>query len=66
MTRDKAIDRASRCFVSGDFKEMMARRIAIPTESQNPERAQDLMRYLTDEMVPDFRSMGFSTESVTN
>jgi acetylornithine deacetylase/succinyl-diaminopimelate desuccinylase-like protein len=66
MTRRTAIDRATSAFTSGSFKTTLARRIAIPTESQNPERATDLMRYLTDEMVPDFTSMGFSTEIIPN
>ena len=66
MSREHAIARASEGFSSGRFKQMLARRIAIPSESQNPERAEDLMRYLTDEMVPDFQSMGFKTEIVAN
>ena len=39
MTRDDAIRQAQECFDSGDFQRTLARRIAIPTESQNSERA---------------------------
>jgi acetylornithine deacetylase/succinyl-diaminopimelate desuccinylase-like protein len=66
MTRAAAIARAVDAFDSGAFREMLARRIAIPTESQNPARAADLDRYLTDEMAPDFESMGFSTRILPN
>lgn len=66
MTRETAIAKAARIFSSGAFRDLMARRIAIPTESQNPDRADDLLRYLTDEMIPDFESMGFSTEILAN
>ncbi len=64
--RSAAIARATHAYESGAFRETLARRIAIPTESQNPERAEALMAYLQDEMVPDFAGMGFSTEIVPN
>jgi acetylornithine deacetylase/succinyl-diaminopimelate desuccinylase-like protein len=66
MTRDAAIDRSVGSFTSGAFKATLARRVAIPTESQNPDRAADLARYLVDEMIPDFQSMGFTTEIIPN
>jgi hypothetical protein len=66
MTRETAIACSVGQFTSGAFKAMLARRIAIPTESQNPERSGDLLRYLTDEMIPDFQSMGFATEIIAN
>lgn len=66
MSREKAINRAVETYTSGVFKSVMARRIAIPTESQNPARAADLARYLTDEMIPEVTAMGFSTEIIPN
>ena len=39
MSRAGAIARAERYFDSGAFKADLARRVAIPSESQNPERA---------------------------
>jgi acetylornithine deacetylase/succinyl-diaminopimelate desuccinylase-like protein len=66
MTRAAAIARAETAFDSGAFRDILARRVAIPTESQNPERAADLARYLTDEMVPDFERMGFSWRILDN
>ena len=46
MSRAAAIDRAERHFDEGAFRELLARRIAMPTESQNPERAGVLADYL--------------------
>ncbi len=60
MTRDDAIHQAQACFDSGDFQRTLARRIAIPTESQNPERAPVLRQYLEAEIRPAFEAMGFS------
>lgn len=64
--RSAAIARATHAYESGAFRETLARRIAIPTESQNPDRAEALMAYLEGEMVPDFAGMGFSTQIVPN
>jgi hypothetical protein len=50
MSRDRAIAHAERYFDEGGFFADLARRVAIPTESQNPERAADLRRYLDGEM----------------
>ena len=38
MSRDAAIARAKDYFDSGAFREDLARRVALKTESQNPER----------------------------
>jgi acetylornithine deacetylase/succinyl-diaminopimelate desuccinylase-like protein len=66
MSREKAVQHAVGTYTSGAFKILMERRLAIPTESQNPERKDDLIRYLTDEMIPEFASMGFKTEILPN
>jgi acetylornithine deacetylase/succinyl-diaminopimelate desuccinylase-like protein len=59
MTRATALQAAYRQFDSGEFKQVLARRIALPTESQNPERAPALLRYLDEEIRPAFEAMGF-------
>jgi acetylornithine deacetylase/succinyl-diaminopimelate desuccinylase-like protein len=59
MTRATALQAAYRQFDSGEFKQVLARRIALPTESQNPERAPALLRYLEEEIRPAFEAMGF-------
>src|ERR1700754_1886875 len=65
MTRAAAIARAEAYFDSGAFKTDLARRVAIPTESQNPERAGDLARYLSSEMVPALEKLGFTCRTLT-
>lgn len=61
MSRERAIASVFDEFDSGRFAAVMDRRIAIPTESQNPDRAADLKRYLDEEMIPAFTAMGFTT-----
>ena len=59
MSRERAIAHAERYFDEGGFFADLARRVAIPTESQNPERGADLARYLAGEMQPSFERLGF-------
>ena len=59
-TRAAAIQHAEAHFDTGAFRADLSRRVAIPTESQNPARAHDLSRYLTDEMIPMLTGMGFA------
>src|SRR5690606_9060817 len=66
VTREHALARAAASFDSGEFKTTLARRVAIPTESQNPERKQDLADYLDTEMRPAFESMGFTCQTLTH
>ncbi|MEA2919417.1 MAG: hypothetical protein QOJ15_11498, partial [Bradyrhizobium sp.] len=65
MSRAAAIARAETYFDSGAFKGDLSRRVAIPTESQNPERAEDLARYLSSEMAPALEKLGFKTRTLT-
>ncbi|TMH02984.1 MAG: M20/M25/M40 family metallo-hydrolase, partial [Betaproteobacteria bacterium] len=66
MTRAQAIANAERHFDSGAFRDTLARRVALPTESQNPERAPALVDYLDSEMRPAFEAMGFACETLTH
>lgn len=61
MSREAAIAAAEALFDKGQFKTDLARAVAIPTESQNPERAADLTRYLQDIVTPMLAEMGFKT-----
>ncbi len=65
MSRQDAIARAEAHFDSGAFKTDLARRVAIPTESQNPDRAADLARYVEEEMRPALEAMGFTCSILT-
>src|SRR5205807_2537927 len=59
MSRADAIARAQDYFDSGTFKNDLARRVAIATESQNPERVGELARYVETEMKPALEALGF-------
>ena len=59
MTRDTAIVAAREYLASGTFEEDLARRVAIPTESQTAEGLPHTRRYLELEMIPAFEAMGF-------
>jgi acetylornithine deacetylase/succinyl-diaminopimelate desuccinylase-like protein len=66
MTRDTATAAADAYFDNGGFKRDLARRVAIPTESQNPERAGELARYIQAEMQPAFEALGFRCRVLTH
>ena len=58
--RSAAIAAATTHFDDGSFRRDLARRIAIPTESQNPAAGPALKAYVHDEMMPAFEAMGFT------
>lgn len=64
MTRDQAVARAVEHFDSGAFRSDLARRVAIPSESQNPERRGELAGYLDTEMRPALADLGFTSQIV--
>ncbi len=66
MNRSDAIAQSQQQFDSGAFRAMLARRIAIPTESQNPERGDVLAAYLESEIRPAFEAMGFVCQTLTH
>ncbi|WP_338619341.1 M20 family metallopeptidase [Achromobacter sp. E1] len=66
MTRAQAIAQAEQCFDSGAFRTLLARRLALPTESQNPERAAVLADYLEAEIRPAFEALGFTCRTLTH
>jgi hypothetical protein len=51
---------------SGAFKADLARRVAIPSESQNLERAAELQHYIEAEMKPALEAMGFACRILTH
>ena len=66
MSRAAAIARAHRYFDSGEFLVDLRRRVAIPSTSQEPERAGALRGYLEDEMVPTLAPLGFTSRILDN
>lgn len=59
-SRTGAIKRAQTYLDDGTFEADLARRVAIPTESQVPRGLPHLARYLAEEMQPSFEAMGFT------
>ena len=64
--RAAALAEATAALDSGSFLADLARRVAIPSESQNPARAGELRRYLEAEMRPSLERLGFSCEIFLN
>jgi acetylornithine deacetylase/succinyl-diaminopimelate desuccinylase-like protein len=64
MTRADAIARAQQHLRSGDFIAELDRRVAYKTESQNPERRDELRAYLEQEMQPAFARLDFSSKLI--
>jgi hypothetical protein len=59
MSRHNAIVRAQAYFDDGRFLADLERRVAIPSTSQDPERATALRTYLDDEIGPTLARLGF-------
>ena len=66
MSRQTAIANAERYFEDGGFRAELERRVAIPTESQNPERADELQRYLAEELQPSLEKLGLRCRILPN
>jgi acetylornithine deacetylase/succinyl-diaminopimelate desuccinylase-like protein len=66
MSRAAAIARAHRHFDGGEFIADLGRRVAIPSSSQEPERAGALRSYLEDELVPSLGGLGFVSHVLEN
>jgi len=64
MTRTDAIARVRQSLHSGEFLRELDRRVAYPTESQNPGRDNELRAYLEKELQPAFTQLGFSTRLI--
>jgi acetylornithine deacetylase/succinyl-diaminopimelate desuccinylase-like protein len=59
MTRAAAIQSAEHYFDSKAFHIDLARRVAIATESQNPDRRDVLQTYLAGELTTSLQALGF-------
>ena len=66
MSRNRALSMAADYFDDGRFEQALARRVACPTESQEPSRAAVLAQYLADQIVPDLEALGFVCRTVAN
>ena len=60
MSKVAALQNAAGFFDSGEFERDLARRVAIPTESQNPARGDAMREYVDGEMRSSFERLGFT------
>jgi acetylornithine deacetylase/succinyl-diaminopimelate desuccinylase-like protein len=66
MSRSAAVAAVEKYFDAGGFLADLSRRVAIPTESQNPARAAELERYLDVEMAESLARMGMTSRIFPN
>ncbi|MGE9550155.1 M20 family metallopeptidase [Erwinia amylovora] len=66
MTGEQAVAQATAYFDSGEFKQVLARRVAIRTESQRDDRDSELQRYLAEEITPAMQALGFTLTQIDN
>jgi acetylornithine deacetylase/succinyl-diaminopimelate desuccinylase-like protein len=66
MSRDAAIAHALAYFDEGGFVGDLARRVAMPTESQVEGRTGILLAYLEEEMRPTLEGLGFACRVLEN
>ncbi len=66
MTRQAAIESAGAYFDDGGFFDDLARRVAVPSTSQEPEHASALAEYLDGEMRATLEALGYDCEVFDN
>lgn len=64
--RAEAISQAQALVDDGAFEEVMAQWVAIPSTSQEPERHEELERYLQEAIVPAVEALGCHWEIQPN
>lgn len=64
--RGQVVALAKQSIHNGDFFHTLARRVSMPTESQNPDATDELSSYLTDEIQPTLTQQGFVCELFAN
>ncbi len=66
MTAEKVMAAAAAWFDRGEFKTILARRVAIHSESQRDDRDDEIRGYLQQEIAPAMAAMGFSLTELAN
>ncbi|MEA3119171.1 MAG: hypothetical protein QOI13_2441 [Paraburkholderia sp.] len=66
MTRELAIEHVSAHFESGAFLTDLDRRVALRTDSQEPDSEPRLRAYLESEMAPVLAALGFASQVFDN
>lgn len=65
-TAQQTINQALDWFDSGHFKEVLASRVRIASESQRQDCDDQIQRYYDEALIPAFTAMGFATRQVAN
>src|SRR3954465_1618905 len=65
-SRDQSLRAIEQYFDDGGFLDDLGRRVAIPTQSQNPERAPILEQYLSEELTASLARLGFTCKVYPN
>ena len=65
-TREGAIARAQGLYDDGTYLAHLRRLVAVPTESQMPDRLPDLRRYCAEALPGVMEGMGFETRLLEN
>ena len=60
MSRDRAIETITAYFDEGTLQSDLSNLVSYETESQNPDQAPELKRYLQETMEPRLTAMGFT------
>ncbi len=60
VSRQQALARSAAQIDDGALFATLRRRVALPTESRNPARAETLRRYLDEEIRPELEALGFT------
>ncbi len=66
MTREAVLHRMEKLFDSGVFFDLLARRVAYQSESQEESQSAASQAYLTAEMQPYLESLGFVCQLLEN
>jgi len=66
MKRDQVLDLTRRWFDEGHYQALLARRVAMPTASDQPGNNDALRAYLQQEMAPELTACGFECEVFDN
>lgn len=66
MSRSQAISNTTEQFDNGAFLSLLARSVALHTESQIPDQLPELYRYLNEFITPHVEALGFSVKIYDN
>lgn len=66
MTVEQALLHAASYFDGGEFKRVLARRVAIRSESQRDDRDDSIQQYYDQEIVPAMQALGFTCRQLSN